>query len=418
MRISASPTLASDFLTPAPGAVRSAQARIRVALFVSSFRLGGAERQVFHLAEYLDREKYEITLITLTTVGELAPNFYSLNGVKVVGLNGSNPLQIVLRLAQILRQVQIRVLHSFTTAPNAYSLIAKAFKRDVRLVLGIRTAVSDPGFGSLSFYLRAKQRAVEWFIRVFSFAADFVVSNSEAAYELNGKKFSAPSAVVPNGIDTEKFKPDPASRRAMCEVTGLDSESKAKFVGIVANCTAHKDYPSFVRAARLVADQHRDVHFVSIGDDRTVLGESLRGLVADLALGPIFHFLGVRTDVEKLLPGLDILCSSSATEAFSNAICEGMACGVPCVVTDVGDSRRIVGDTGIVVPPQNPEALATGLIIQLGLNPVERERLTAAARQRILQNFDVERMATRHEHLYEALLAKATHKLEMVHPSA
>src|SRR5262249_12926770 len=105
-------------------------------------------------------------------------------------------------------------------------------------------------------------------------------------------------------------------------------------------------------------------------------------------------------------------------EAFSNAICEGMACGVPCVVTDVGDSCRIVGDTGIVVPPQNPEALATGLIRQLNLNPTERERLATAARQRILQNFNLAQMVKRHEHVYEALLSKAPCNVEMVRPSS
>src|SRR5205807_1138795 len=118
MRTSTSPTLTSDFLKPAPRPARAAQGRIRVALFIRSFRLGGAERQVLQLAEYLDREKYEILLIALTRVGELAASFNSLNGVKVVALDGNNPPQIVLRLARLLRQAQIQVLHSFTTAPK------------------------------------------------------------------------------------------------------------------------------------------------------------------------------------------------------------------------------------------------------------------------------------------------------------
>jgi glycosyltransferase involved in cell wall biosynthesis len=393
----------SDLLITPESRVRTSARRVKIALFIRSFVIGGAERQVFELAKRLDRDRYEVILIALKGDGEFAASFNSLDDVTVVVLNGSNPFQIVFRLTAFLRKADVQVLHSFLTAPNAYSLISKFTVRDVSLILENRMALADPAFGNLSRYLRLKSRFLERFIKGFSLMADFAISNSEAGHTAIGANWKAPSAVVPNGIDTEKFKPDPDARHFLCRVIGVDCTRK--LVGILANCNAYKDYPSFIRAAKIVADRCQDVHFISIGDDRTALAEASRKLVGELGLSPIFHFLGVRTDVEKLLPALNLLCSSSVTEAFSNAICEGMACGVPCVVTDVGDSSKIVGATGILVPPGKPEALAEGILAVLNSSLQETQRMKVAARQRIVQNFSVAQMAKKYEIVYETVLS-------------
>jgi glycosyltransferase involved in cell wall biosynthesis len=395
-------TTSNCLLTPDSTVLTSAR-RMKIALFIRSFVIGGAERQVFELAKRLARDKYEVILIALKGDGEFAASFNSLDDVTVVVLNGSNPLQIVLRLTAFLRKAKVQILHSFLTAPNAYSIISKLLVRDVSLILENRMALTDPAFGNPSRYLRLKSRILERFIKDFSLMADFAISNSEAGHAAIGANWKAPGAVISNGIDTEVFKPDRHSRDFLRRALGVNSN--AKFAGILANCNAYKDYPCFIRSARIVADRCRNAHFISIGDDRTALAESFRRLVDELALGPVFHFLGVRTDVEKLLPGLDVLCSSSITEAFSNAICEGMACGVPCVVTDVGDSSKIVGETGVVVQPGRPEALAEGILGILNSSQQETQRLKVTARQRIVQNFSVIQMTKQHEIVYESLLS-------------
>jgi len=417
MRISGNPAVTRDFSAKRIKE-QTAQGRTKVGLFMPSFRLGGAERQVFQLAKNLDRSKFEVVLIALDGTGDLEARARELDAFEVVALDGRNPLQSIFRLKRLLRRGQVRILHSFTTAPNAYSLFAKLLQRDVRLILGNRMAVSDPGYGSSSTYLKVKQRAVEWFVRSFSFVADLVVSNSQAGHEMIGARFAARGAVIPNGIDTEQFKPDPRSRKLLCEVISIDPKSNLKLVGIIANCSPYKDYPTFLKAAKLVADKRTDVHFLSIGDDRTQVANNLRTMVRDLRLTSTFHFLGARSDIERLLPGLDVLCSSSVTEGFPNAIAEAMACGVPCVVTDVGDSRKIVGDIGIVVPPQSPEALASGLVNQLDLTPVERDKLGMASRQWIVQNFGMASMTGRHEQLYQLVLSRSTHEMNWLTTSA
>jgi len=101
---------------------------------------------------------------------------------------------------------------------------------------------------------------------------------------------------------------------------------------------------------------------------------------------------------------MDILCSSSVTEGFSNSICEGMSSGIPCVVTDVGDSALIVGNTGIVVPVGNPGLLANGILKLLNLSPAERKGLGIESRKRIEENFSVSRMVAETEKVFESLL--------------
>ena len=116
-----------------------------------------------------------------------------------------------------------------------------------------------------------------------------------------------------------------------------------------------------------------------------------------------FHLLGPRDDVPRLLAALDILASSSYSEGFPNVIVEAMACGVPCAVSDVGDSRALVGDTGAVVPPGDAPALAEALGRLLDAGAGGRAALGAAARQRVEETYSLPRVAGRYESLYSCL---------------
>src|SRR5262249_4692931 len=115
------------------------------------------------------------------------------------------------------------------------------------------------------------------------------------------------------------------------------------------------------------------------------------------------HLLGTRRDMEKICAALDIAVSSSFTESFPNAIGEAMACGVPCVVTNVGDAPRLVGETGVVVPPRDPEALASGMNRLLDLSSMDREALGARARRWIISHYSLDSVASAFASLYLSL---------------
>jgi glycosyltransferase involved in cell wall biosynthesis len=354
-------------------------------------------------------------VIALRGDGELKERFSSLPNLQVVTLAGKHALAVFFRLADVIRRNEIQVLHSFLTATNIYSLFARLFFSHVKVIIGLRDSVPDFYMGYSSVKWRTKLWMLDFCLSALCRLGDLYVSNSEAGRILYERKLQTKVVVVPNGIDTDRFRPDPAARELLRSAVGLPES--AKLVGILANCTIYKDYPTFVRAAKIIVDRVQNVHFISIGEDRTPNGAAAKELVQQSGLENVFHFLGTRRDVPELLAGLDVMCSSSVTEGFPNAIIEGMACGVPCVVTDVGDSRRIVGDSGVVVPPGEPESLAAGVLDLLDLDQAEKQRLSSGARERVVQNFDVAAMANRHAHLYELLISGASLKLEPINPS-
>jgi glycosyltransferase involved in cell wall biosynthesis len=131
------------------------------------------------------------------------------------------------------------------------------------------------------------------------------------------------------------------------------------------------------------------------------VGGTLTGCGVDLT--DATYLLGRRDDMPRITAALDVAVSSSFTEAFPNAIGEAMSCGVPCVVTDVGDCGRLVSDTGVVVPPRNPERLATGISQLLDLSCQDRQTLGAAARKRVIEEFSLDKMVKAYMSLYVSI---------------
>ncbi len=211
--------------------------------------------------------------------------------------------------------------------------------------------------------------------------------------------------VIPNGFDLTDFRPDPAARLSVRQELGIPQE--ALIIGLVGRFHPQKDHRNFIDAAARLHSEYPKIHFLLCGDDVTPENTELGQWIAARGIGERCHLLGPRDDIPRITAALDIACSSSYTEGFSNVIGEAMACGVPCAVTDVGDSALIVGDTGRVVPPRNPRALADAWCELIKMCPEKRSLLGAAARRRIGERFSLQAIAQRYEELYEAIAADA-----------
>jgi glycosyltransferase involved in cell wall biosynthesis len=130
----------------------------------------------------------------------------------------------------------------------------------------------------------------------------------------------------------------------------------------------------------------------------------LGGWIGAAGLADAVRLLGPRSDTPQVFAALDLLVSSSAYgEGFPNVIGEAMACGVPCAVTDVGDSVLIVADTGLGVPPRDPQALAGAIGRMLDEGPAGLAERGRAARERIAAHYDLPRIAARYGELYLSL---------------
>jgi glycosyltransferase involved in cell wall biosynthesis len=198
-------------------------------------------------------------------------------------------------------------------------------------------------------------------------------------------------AYLPNGFDTEVWRPNAQERGEVRKELGfVDSDT---VVGMVARVDPQKDHATFLEAARVVLARHPRFRVLLVGRDTD-------GLELPDELRSITKVLGERRDVKRLMQALDILVSSSAYgEGFPNVIGEAMACGVPCVATDVGDSANILGDTGQIVEPLEPHKLASAIAGLVEMPSVDLRKCGVRARERVKRYFSVDTCLARYGEL-------------------
>jgi glycosyltransferase involved in cell wall biosynthesis len=213
--------------------------------------------------------------------------------------------------------------------------------------------------------------------------------------------------IIPNGIDTERFRLQPELKNIVRKQWNL-VEAKV-VIGFVGRFHPQKDLPNFIKAARLFLLREPGARFVLCGTGITDENPIVKKLIENEGLCDRCHLLGkISSDeVHRVYNALDLLClPSSYGEAFPNVIAEAMACGVPCVGTDVGDTSLIIGDQGLIVPPKQPASLSEAWhkLLSASINP-------SAIRQRILDNFTLSASGNAYRGLYRDKISKSYKKL-------
>jgi glycosyltransferase involved in cell wall biosynthesis len=367
--------------------------RESLVFLIRSLHPGGAERQLVELVKGLRARGYRVAVIVLYSGGALETEirdadveFYSL------GKRGRWDVVFLLpRLVRLLRNLRPAVLHGYLDVPNILVALVKPLAR-VPVVFGIRSSYMD-----LSRY--------DWLTRIVpkleSFAArnaDLVILNSEAGRSRVIQRRFDPRllAVVPNGIDTSRFTPDPAARERLRGEWGVaDSQ---RLVCLPARVDPMKDHLTFLRAAAMLARRRNDLIFVCVGaippESASIVGSN-----EAQALEGKLIWAGLRRDMNAVFNAADLVCLSSYGEGFPNVLAEAMATGTPCASTDVGDAARIVGDQGRVVPVRRPDLLAEAIETILE-NPPGSDQVRA----RIVENFGLEALVRSTEALLLGLI--------------
>jgi glycosyltransferase involved in cell wall biosynthesis len=366
---------------------------IRLCFLIRQLTRGGAQRQLYELCRRLDRDRYAITVITFYEGGAFVPRFRALGGVRVRCAQKSRRWDAAGFLRRVAREVagaDPQIVHAYMGAANIVAMILKPLFPRSRTVLGVRSSQvdwSEHGLASRASFL------VEGAV---ARRADLVIANSAAGRRLfEGRGVPAGKiAVIPNGIDTAEFSPRPEARRRTRAAWGIAEGETA--VGLVGRLDRVKGHASLLHAAAELCRKGRSIRLVLAGGGPDALAGELHALAQALGIEDRVLWLGDRDDVAELYSALDLYVSASSSEGFPNAVAEAMASGVPCVATDVGDCRLLVGETGVVVPP-GPEALAGGmeaLLLRLDRDP---ERVRSEARARVVGEFSVERLVDRTE---------------------
>jgi glycosyltransferase involved in cell wall biosynthesis len=206
---------------------------------------------------------------------------------------------------------------------------------------------------------------------------------------------------IPNGISTERFVPDLEAGRAFRAKRGIPQD--APVIGFVGRFHPVKDLATFFTAAALLQKQVPAAHFVLCGGSEENLEPAAQQALKAMPAPQQVHLIPFLKDPERLYPSFTLLSLCSLSEALPMVLLEAMACGVPCVATDVGDCRDVIGDTGFVVAACDPEALAIAWGAMLERIVVKGDAIAAEVRRRVEEQFSIGRVARRYEETYESL---------------
>lgn len=346
---------------------------------------GGAERQLVDLTRGLRAAGHDVTLVTFYPGGEMLADAVR-DGVRVLSLNKRGRWDVVpflLRLIRTLRAERADVLHGYLGLANALLVLTRPVHRGT-VVWGVRASDID----LRKYHWVARVDA--WLERALSRFPDLIIANSHAGKDYAiGRGFPADKfVVIHNGIDLDRFQRDETERERIRAEWGVRSADIV--IGRVGRIDPQKDHPTFLEAAALVAADHPNVRFAIVGNDRFGEEVDLGPLVDRLKLADRMIWAGVRSDMAAVFSAFDLCVSSSAYgEGTPNVLVEAMACGTPCVTTDVGDSALAVGPHGIVVPRRDPAALAQGIRTAL-----ETSADPAALRSYVADHFSVRQLVT------------------------
>jgi glycosyltransferase involved in cell wall biosynthesis len=372
---------------------------IKIIYIVTDLPTGGAEVMLYQLLSKIDRTRFAPAVISLRDRGTLGDRIEALGiPVHALQITSGIPTPAALwRLLRLVRQLQPDILQGWMYHGNlAAQLASLACPGKVPVLWDIQCSL---------YSLALEKKTTAMVIQACAQMSQrpekvvYVSQVSQAQHEALGYHKSK-SCFIPNACDPAVFKPDAAARSALRSELGLPESTF--LIGLVCRYHPMKDHANFLRAAALLAQSHPEVHFVLAGKDVDHHNQTLIQLRQELGISPQTHFLGERRDTPRLTAAFDIAASASAYgEGWPLVLTEAMACGVPCVVTDVGDSGWLVGDTGLVVPPQRPEALAAAWRSLVEADRVDRQTLGIAARERVVANFSLAAIVSRYETLYE-----------------
>jgi glycosyltransferase involved in cell wall biosynthesis len=371
---------------------------LRVLHVITSLDVGGAETMLVKLLQELAAD-VPSAVVVLKDRGPLALPIEKLAvpihflGVRRNRLPGP---KAVLRLVSAARKFRPNVVQGWMYHGNlAAWLASRILGGNPRFVMNVRQTLYD----------FSRERSLTRYVikagAMLSAAADAVIYNSvlsASQHEAVGYRREK-RVLIPNGFDLDVLKPDPDVRAQVREEFKLDPA--ARLIGHVSRFHPMKDHATLLEAARLLVDRIGDAKFLLVGHGVTNENAELSAMVHRLGLVQNVIFAGERSDVPRIMAAIDLAVLPSAWgEGFPNVVGEAMATGVPCVVTDVGDSAMLVGDCGRVVPVRDPMALAHAMVEVLNSADSERADLGRRARERIRDNFALDRIAEMYRNTY------------------
>ena len=374
---------------------------IRICHLINDLDIGGAERALVNVVQNLDRSRFSNEVVSLVDPGVFG-NHLRAAGIQLTSLGmrrGQPALRGLAKFVLHLRRSRPTVLQTWLCHADLFGTVAHLFAPSSRLLWNVRCTdiATTPGSANLLWITRLLAR--------LSFRPDAVITNSKGGRIFHEEMGYRPRRWIelPNGVDTEQFRPRLDMREELRALLGI--QTRGPVIGMVARYHPMKDHTTFLQASAKFSRDYPEARFVLCGKDCDSQNEDLDRLILDAGLADRIVLLGVRDDMESVYPAFDLvtLCSTFG-EGFPNTLIEAMACGVPCVATDIGACGEIIEGVGVIVPPRDPTALAQAWK-SLFAEPMGVR--VAEVRARVVERYRIERICQ----LYGAAY------LDIVHPA-
>jgi len=372
----------------------------RVLHLITSFEVGGTERQAVELIKRIDRRRFEVRLAAIRPEGplyaEVADLFPHVPQFPLTSFYNLNAAKQLMRLRNWMISERANILH-------AHDFYAGLLGAAAGRLAGVRVIASHR-------HMRlSDRRAHDWGTRLTHRLAHRVLVNSEAIRDhlLSGGQVAPEKIVViRNGLseaaERAALDDDGRAKKRAALLRELNLDEGAKLIGLVARLQPVKGHRYFIEAASRVAAVEPNAHFLLVGDG--ALRREIEDQAARLGVHDRVHLLGARKDAASIAAGFDVAALASLHEGLPNSVMEAMAAGTPVVATAVGGTTELVidGATGFLAPPKDSGALAIRILEALR-NPEMSARMAAEGRRRALSQFGMRRMVESVERLYDEM---------------
>ncbi|MGP4789275.1 glycosyltransferase family 4 protein [Psychrobacter sp. 1Y11] len=372
---------------------------MKIVHIITGLNNGGAEGVLFRLCTH-DKNNQHV-VISMMDKGKYGA-LLEKQGITVhcLMLNRNNiNFKSLTKLYRLLKQLKPDVVQTWMYHADLIGGLTARFAGYKNIFWNVRNTELKKGSSKNSTIYIAKASALLSHVipkKIVCCAVNASDIHSELGYDK--KKLT----VISNGFELNKFSPNDECRNAV--ITELSLDKVSDIIGMVGRFDPQKDHTNLIKAVHIVVKSRPNLKVLLIGKDMNEDNKTLLDLIKNLNIGKNIIFLDQRTDIPAVMNAMDLhILSSLYGEGFPNVIAEAMACGTPCVTTDVGDSALIVGDLGWVVPVGDSKALANAIITGIKEKDNKAKWLSRkqAVRQRILNNFDISSMVKNYDDVWK-----------------
>jgi len=376
---------------------------MKIIIIITGLKRGGAETILFELLKILKYSSLNLHVISLTGKGVVYNDIIELGvPVSVVGgKRGSFSILSFFRLLSLLREIKPDIVHTWMYHADLFGGLAAKAAGINKIIWSIHNTNLDKDKTKI-----VTRMIVRMCIVVSSWVPSDILSCSKKSSQEH-IRIGYPKrkmVIIPNGFDTSRYRPTKEFRKTL--LNEISAQEDIFLIGHMGRYDPVKNHIGFIRAASILHKKIPKTRFILAGDGVDGNNKELNALINSLGISKMVHMLGYRSDTSRIIPSLDILVSSSHGEAFPLVVGEAMSCEVSCVVTDVGDSSYLVGNTGKVVRPNNIHELSGAIESLLQMKVKDRQYLGKIARRRIIENFDIRIVAKQYKVFYENVVSK------------